>query len=63
MEKIQILSETNSLAPTEYVIGTRADLENEHSLLLARVQQIRQKLGWELLPTGKQQRKTQARRQ
>lgn len=41
----------------ETIVIKRVDLEKEHSLLLARVQQIRQLLGWEPLPSARQQRK------
>lgn len=63
MSEVKIYKRPSELNTAEFVIGTRSDLEKEHSVLLARVQQIRQQLGWEPLPTGRQQRKERAERQ
>ena len=40
-----------------HIVVSRAALELEHRLLLARVQQLRELLGLDPLLTGKQQRK------
>jgi len=41
------------------VLISRKELEQEHSILIARVQQVRRLLGYSPLPTGKQKRKSQ----
>lgn len=44
-----------------YVKVTRAELEQEHSILIARVNQIRRQLGYPPLLTGKEVRRQQQR--
>lgn len=45
---------------TDEVVVKRADLEHEHRVLLDRIQRLRRILGYEPLPTAKQQRKRAA---
>lgn len=45
-----------------YVKVSRAELEQEHTHLLGRLQQLRRLLGYTPLPTGKQLRREQADR-
>lgn len=61
--EVRIENTEAKLPVQEYIIGTRIDLEKEHSVLLARVQQIRQQLGWEPIQTGRQQRKQHNKQQ
>lgn len=44
----------------DIVIVARKDLETEHRQLLSRIQLLRRLLGYDPLPTGKQQRIAQA---
>lgn len=45
----------------QMVLVPLADLEKEHSLLIARLHWIRDKLGYPPLQTGKEVRRTQAK--
>lgn len=45
----------------EMVLVDRADLEKEHSLLIARLHWLRDKLGYPPLQTGKEVRRMQAK--
>ena len=40
----------------DMIVVRRSDLETEHRQLLSRLQQLRRLLGYDPLPTGKQQR-------
>lgn len=40
-----------------HVMVSRADLEKEHSLLVARLRLLREQLGYQPLLTGKEQRR------
>jgi hypothetical protein len=40
----------------DMIVVSRNDLETEHRQLLSRIQQLRRLLGYDPLPTGKQQR-------
>lgn len=42
------------------IVVKRADLEHEHRVLLDRIQRLRRMLGYEPLPTNKQQRRRAA---
>ncbi len=43
--------------PTDTIQVSRAELEQEHTHLLGRLQQLRRLLGYQPLPTGKQLRR------
>lgn len=57
----QVAVEHNMLLQSEQeqsiILVSRKELETEHSILLARIQQLRRLLGLPLLCTGKQTRK------
>ena len=43
----------------DIIVVSRKDLETEHRQLLSRIQQLRRILGYDPLPTGRQQRLAQ----
>lgn len=48
------------LQATDTISVSRAELDKEHSLLIARLHQLRRLLGYPPLPTGKEARRAHA---
>jgi hypothetical protein len=46
--------------PPDTIMVSRKELEQEHTHLLGRLQQLRRLLGYQPLPTGKQLRREQS---